>query len=145
MEQDTKQSERNLWAIVTAGDTKYLGELSEDMDQILKDMEAGRHVILNPCYEIIVQLMQVRNPSAPQGPPILARNITCLPFCATLEDSPVWAKVDSIQFMADLSKGDQDRYATLIEDAKRLALQQRQKDANILSPSTGQGGPPSYG
>ena len=136
MEQESKQSERNPWAVVTAGGTKYLGEVS-DVEKVVEQLNAGEFVLLDPCYEIIVQLMQVPHPQTRQ--PVLARNVTCLPFCATLETSPVWVRPDSVQLVDDLKDADQKRYGQLVEDAEKMATQQRAKDMGIATATPGQG------
>lgn len=100
---DEKFDDR-LWAVVTAGNTRYLGVVGKDdatsQASVLEDIESGNTVLLTDGCELPLPAQLT-----PQG---FARIPLAVPIDLTLDSVPIHlSRVSSIYFIADLSKDDQ--------------------------------------
>jgi len=133
---DSIKFEGRLWAVVSTGASRYVGQVSEQIED---------RVTLSPSYEIVTLNIPIQGPA---GEVALRREIKIVPIDTALHDVRVTLyNISSISYAEDFDKADQASYVALLQDVRGSLQSNRLRQAGIEPASSiadllrGTGGP----
>lgn len=126
---------KDLWAVVFSGGKSYVGNITSGYKVRDSTDLLGGTIALQPCYEIISQLIPMRGP---QGQMVVSKNISAEPVIVTFDEaSPVHLIPTGFMLFSEMKASDQARYKRLVETAAQMALESRASESGIVAPGTG--------
>lgn len=135
-----------VWAIVTSGNNKYIGQLHQ-VDAPNASKKDFRQWLGHPVsvaiayaqeFHAAIIPQQVRHPDGSMGV-ALGRNLQAWPIscCLDIEKTIVHVIPTELVFFEDMSEQDRARHTKLILSGVRNALEQRAAESNIALPGRG--------